>query len=252
MGRVQGKVAIVTGAAQGIGAAYAKALAAEGAKVVTADILPIEAVVAAIAQAGGDALGLRADVADPASVDGMVAATVARFGSVDILVNNAAIFASLQLKPFAEISETEWSAVMNVNVAGMFRCCRAVAPEMRRRQSGKIINISSGTVFAGAQAMLHYVTSKAAVVGLTRSLARELGADNICVNALAPGFTSSEGVVANADFAQPVRDAVASWRCFAREQQPEDLIGPLLFLASSDSDFVTGQTLLVDGGQYTH
>lgn len=252
MGRVQGKVAIVTGAAQGIGAAYAKALAAEGAKVVAADILPTEAVVSAITQAGGDALGLGVDVADTTSVDGMVTVAVTRFGGVDILVNNAAIFASLQLKPFADIPDAEWGAVMDVNVAGMFRCCRAVAPVMRRRQSGKIINISSGTVFAGAQAMLHYVTSKAAVVGLTRSLARELGADNICVNALAPGFTSSEGVVANTGFAQPVRDAVASRRCFAREQKPEDLIGPLLFLASSDSDFVTGQTLLVDGGQYTH
>ncbi len=252
MARLQGKVAIVTGAAQGIGATYARVLAAEGAKVVAADIQATDAVVAEIGGAGGEALGVDCDVGDAASVERMVAAAVDRFGGIDILVNNAAVFASLDLKPFAAISDAEWERVMNVNVAGMFRCCRAVAPQMRERKSGKIINISSGTVFAGSQAMLHYVTSKAAVIGLTRSLARELGPDNICVNALAPGFTSSEGVVANAAFAQPVRETIASMRCFRREQTPEDLVGPLLFLASSDSDFVTGQTLLVDGGHYTH
>lgn len=252
MGKLEAKVAVVTGAAQGIGAAYAKALAAEGARVVVSDILDTAPCVAAIRQADGKAIGAYCDVSNTASVQEMVAKALGEFGKIDILVNNAAIFASLKLKPFTEISDAEWDAVMRVNVGGLFRCARAVVPEMRKQKSGKIINISSGTVFMGAQAMLHYVTSKAAVIGLTRSLAREVGDDNICVNALAPGFTSSEGVVSNDGYAPEIRQMIAGMRCFKREQKPEDLTGALIFLASDASDFVTGQTLLVDGGHYTH
>lgn len=252
MNRLEGKTAIVTGGAQGIGAAYAKALAEEGAAVTVADVLDTGDVVATITSAGGKALGVHADVTDNNSVAAMVAQTVSEFGGVDILVNNAALFADLALKPFMDIPDDEWDKVMDVNIGGLFKCTRAVVPEMRKRNGGKIINISSGTVFMGAAMMLHYVTSKAAVMGFTRSLARELGDDNICVNALAPGFTLSEGVLANESYAPAVQDMIAAMRCFKRGQEPEDLTGSLIFLASRDSDFMTGQTMLIDGGHYVH
>lgn len=252
MNRLKGKTAIVTGGAQGIGAAYAKALAEEGAAVTVSDVLDTGEAVAAITSAGGKALGVNADVTDNNSVADMVAQTVGEFGGVDILVNNAALFANLSLKPFMDIPDDEWDKVMDVNIGGLFKCSRAVVPEMRKQNGGKIINISSGTVFMGAAMMLHYVTSKAAVVGFTRSLARELGNDNICVNALAPGFTVSEGVLANEGYAPAMHEMIAAMRCFKRNQEPEDLTGTLIFLASGDSDFMTGQTILVDGGHFVH
>lgn len=251
MGRLEGRAAIVTGGAQGIGAAYAKGLAAEGASVTVADILDTSDAVGAIENAGGQAIGVNGDVSDTNSVTDMVDATVSAFGKVDILVNNAALFASLDLKPFSAIGDDEWDRVMDVNIGGLFRCARAVVPEMQKNGYGKIINISSGTVFNGAAMMLHYVTSKAAVLGFTRSLAREVGDMGICVNALAPGFTLSEGVEAHEGYA-PVKDMIVGMRAIKRAQMPEDLIGALIFLASSDSDFMTGQTMLVDGGHYTH
>jgi len=252
MGCLDGKVAIVTGAAQGIGAVYAQALASEGAQVVVSDIDDTAVTVSAIQADDGTAMGCSTDVTDEAQVIALVRETVAAFGGVDILVNNAAIFASLALKPFEAISEAEWDAVMNVNVKGLFVCSKAVVPEMRNRGGGKIINISSGTVVNGAAMLLHYVTSKSAVLGFTRSLARELGGDNIAVNALSPGLTSSEGVQDNPAYAQQMMDAVAAQRCFTREQQPQDLIGGLVFLASPASDFMTGQNLLIDGGHYMY
>jgi NAD(P)-dependent dehydrogenase (short-subunit alcohol dehydrogenase family) len=252
MGCLDGRVAIVTGAAQGIGATYAGALAAEGAAVVAADILDASTTAAAITSSGGRCLALETDVADADSVSRMVDATKQEFGRVDVLVNNAAIFASLALKPFEDIPEAEWDAVMGVNVKGLFLCSKAVVPAMRDAGGGKIINISSGTVVNGAAMMLHYVTSKAAVLGFTRSLARELGAHNICVNALSPGLTTSEGVEANPAFVEGVRTAIAQQRCLAREQLPADLVGALIYLASSASDFMTGQNMLVDGGHYMY
>lgn len=252
MKRLDQRVAIVTGAAQGIGAIYAKALANEGAKVVVTDILETDRVAAEIQQAGGNALALKNDVSDARSVSDMVTTTLDHFGRIDILVNNAAMFASLGLKPFEDIPEEEWDQVMSVNVKGLFLCSRSVVAAMRITGGGKIINISSGTVVNGAAMMLHYVTSKAAVLGFTRSLARELGVLNICVNALSPGLTLSEGVKVNPDYADMVIDAVAQQRCISRDQQPADLIGALLFLASSDSDFMTGQNMLVDGGHYMY
>ena len=252
MGRLEGRAAIVTGGAQGIGATYAKGLAAEGAAVTVADILDTGEAVRAIEEAGGKAVGISADVSDSASVAAMVEATTAAFGKVDILVNNAALFASLDLKPFSAISDAEWDKVMDVNIGGLFRCARAVVPEMEKNGYGKIINISSGTVFNGAAMMLHYVTSKAAVLGFTRSLAREVGDMGICVNALAPGFTLSEGVEANEAYVAPIKEMIVGMRAIKRAQMPEDLVGSLVFLASSDSDFMTGQTMLVDGGHYTH
>lgn len=252
MGRLDGKAAIVTGGAQGIGAAYVRALSREGASVAIADLLSGDALAEEVRNGGGRALAVKTDVSDPASVKALTDKCVSEFGAIDILVNNAAIFASLSFKPFLQISDEEWNKVMAVNVGGIFQCCKAVTPHMRAKGGGKIINISSGTVFLGSQMLLHYVTSKAAVIGLTRALARELGPDKICVNAIAPGFTESEGVKANASYGAEVRARVQGVRALARAQAPEDLVGALLFLASDASDFVTGQTLVVDGGHAMH
>jgi NAD(P)-dependent dehydrogenase (short-subunit alcohol dehydrogenase family) len=244
MGRLTGRTVIVTGAAQGIGASYARGIAAEGGSVAIMDVLDPSTIVAEI---GDAAWGGICDVADRRSVAEFVAAVLARFGRVDGLVNNAAIFASLKPKPFEEIDSDEFDRVLQVNVRGIFECVRAVLPAMRAQGYGKIVNISSGTFYKGTPGMAHYVASKGAVIALSRVMARELGRDGICVNAVAPGFTISEGV---RDWeATPGLNAqsIAS-RCLPREQLPEDLNGTITFLLSSDSDFITGQTVAVDGG----
>jgi NAD(P)-dependent dehydrogenase (short-subunit alcohol dehydrogenase family) len=251
MGRLVGQVAIVTGAAQGIGATYAKALAAEGAKVTLADILDTAPVAETIRRNGGDVLPLQGDVTSEPAVKAMVAETLRAFGRIDILVNNAAIFAQLSPKPFEEIPLAEWDKVMLVNVRGSFQCAAAVLPQMRKQRSGKIINIASGTVFRGIPNMAHYVTSKGAVIAMTRALAREVGNDGICVNTLAPGLTASEGLVGTRHWNE-MRDIIINARSLKRDERPEDLIGALIFLASSDSDFMTGQCLVVDGGLVAH
>lgn len=250
--RLAGRVAIVTGAAQGIGASYALALAEQGAAVVCADVLATESIAAEIEQVGGRALAVHADVTSPDSVRKMVAATIQAFGRIDVLVNNAAIFGHIQLKPFEKIESAEWDQLMAVNVRGPFECAKAVAPQMRQQRYGKIINIASGTVFKGTPMMLHYVSSKGAIVAMTRCLARELGNDNICVNTLAPGLTVSANVSANPDWQGAVGAGIIASRAFKRDQLPEDLTGTLVYLASADSDFVTGQVLVVDGGSVTH
>ena len=250
--RVEGRVAIVTGAAQGLGAAFAKVLAAEGAKVCVCDLLDAKPVAEDITKAGGHAIAAHCDVTDPESVRAMVAITLQAFGSVDILVTNAGLFANLALKPLLEIDGAEWDKVMAVNVRGVFECVKAVLPEMRKRGYGKIITIASGTVFKGMPMLLHYVTSKGAVVAMTRCMARELGDDGIRVNALAPGLTMSEGVVKNPAWTGPVVANNVASRAIKRDAVPADMLGTLVYLASADSDFVTGQVLVVDGGSVMH
>jgi NAD(P)-dependent dehydrogenase (short-subunit alcohol dehydrogenase family) len=246
--RLCDKVAIVTGGARGIGAAFCDALAAAGAKIVVADVLDGSAVAARIEAAQGKAIYRETDVASAASVQGLVADTLRAFGTVDILVNNAALFASLHKKPFQEIDGEEWDRVMAVNVRGPFECAKAVAPVMIAKKKGKIVNIASGTVFKGFANMLHYVTSKGAVVSMTRCLARELGPHNICVNAIAPGLTLSEAIATSPEWSGSAGAGTVASRALQREQVPDDLIGTLVYLASEDSNFVTGQTIAVDGG----
>ncbi len=251
MARLEGRVAIVTGAGRGIGADYAKALATEGAKVVVTDIVDTKNTVNIIKQAGGEAIGIHCDVTDPENVKAMVAETVEKFGKLDIIVNNAALFADLDQKSFLEIDEAEWDRVMQVNTRGVFTCVKAAVPEMKKNGYGKIINIASGTVFKGTPMLLHYVSSKGAQVAFTRALAREVGDDGITVNCIAPGLTMSEKVV-NDEQWQAAKDANTNSRAIKREEVPEDLLGAVVFFSSSDSDFITGQTLVVDGGSAMH
>jgi NAD(P)-dependent dehydrogenase (short-subunit alcohol dehydrogenase family) len=245
---MQGKVAIVTGAAQGIGRAIAEGLSAAGARIVIADLQRAEETAAAFP--GG--VGLTVDVASEDDVARMAEETVERCGSIDVLVNNAGLYASLAMRPFDEITLAEWRQVLDVNVASMFLTCRAVVPVMRRQGGGKIVNISSGTPFRGVPYLLHYVTSKGAIVALTRALARELGQDNVLVNCVAPGFTLSAGVEAHPELVEKLRDVSVSARTLQRDQLPEDVVGAVVFLCGPGSDFITGQTLVIDGGQTFH
>ena len=250
--RLVGKVAIVTGGAQGIGASYARGLAAAGASVVIGDLESADAVVKEVRSAGGKAIATRANVVDPASVAAMVELAVKEFGRLDILVNNAGIFTSLRFKPFGEIDSSERVQVMAVNVRGVFECVKAAAPHMARNRYGKIVNIASGTVFKGAPMLLHYVTSKGAVMAMTRSLARELGDAGIRVNTIAPGLIMTDNVAANPSYRGAVVDNNVASRAIKRAASPEDLVGTLVYLCSPESDFVTGQCLVVDGGSVMH
>lgn len=248
MQRLTGKTVIVTGGAQGIGAAYARAIAAEGAQLVIADILDPAPIVNELTEAGHQAIGVKTDVSSLASCEALAARALEAFGSIDVLVNNAAMFASIQRKPFEQITDEEWDKVMAVNVRGPFNCTKAVLPAMKSQRAGKIVNVSSATVFSGTPGMLHYVTSKGAVLAFTRSLAREVGEHGIIVNGIAPGLTMSEGLVAQKDSLQKFSEVAMASRSIKREQIPEDLTGVLLCLISNDSNFMTGQTIVVDGG----
>jgi NAD(P)-dependent dehydrogenase (short-subunit alcohol dehydrogenase family) len=250
--RLKGRVAIVTGGARGLGKDYALRLSEEGARIVVADILDATNVAHEIEKRGGEVMALRTDVADEQSVNDMVHKTIERFGRIDILVNNAAIFADVVKRPFHEMLVEEWDRMMGVNLRGTFLCCKAVYPQMKKQEKGKIINVSSGTVFSGNPYLIHYVTSKGGVIAFTRVLAREVGNDGICVNAVAPGFTISEAIRGNPTFPEQTRTMVAGTRCFKRDEQSEDVTGTVLFLASDDSDFITGQTIVVDGGAVFH
>lgn len=249
---LNGKVAVVTGSARGIGKAIALRLAGEGARIVIADILEGTEVKHEIEQKGGEAIAVITDVSDEESTQGMARNAIEQFGRIDVLVNNAGIFAKLGKKSFHTISAQEWDEVMAINLKGMFLCAKAVYPQMKKQGKGKIINISSSTFFQGVPYFLHYVASKGGIIGLTRALAREIGDDGISVNAVAPGLTLSEAVRGNPMFPEEHLNASAGSRCFKRNEVPEDLTGAILFLASDDSDFVTGQTIVVDGGIIMH
>lgn len=250
--RLKGKVAIVTGGARGLGKAYASRLCEEGAKVVIADILDATKVVQSIAKEEGEVLALFTDVSQEESTQEMAHKTIECFGRIDILINNAAISTTTVMKPFYEISAEEWDEVIRVNLKGLFLCCKAVYPQMKKQGKGKIINISSGTFFKGLPNFIHYVTSKGGIIGFTRALAREVGNDGICVNAISPGYTLTEVLTEKPQYpAKLVREIVDS-RCFKRDELPEDLTGTVVFLASEESDFITGQTIVVDGGSVFH
>lgn len=236
MGRLTGKTAVITGAAQGIGALMAQAMAEHGAQILVTDVQDTSAAVEAITQAGGVAQGMTVDVTNNDDLAAMVE-TAKGMGGLDIMVNNASIFAKLTLKPFFEISDEEFDMIM-----------RAITPTMIKQGGGKVVNIASGTFYYGPPGLSHYTASKGAVIALTRCHARELGEKNIQINAIAPGLTESEGIRSNSGFDMARAPTVAS-RSIKREMLPEDLLGTLLYLASSDSDFVTGQTLNVDGGK---
>jgi NAD(P)-dependent dehydrogenase (short-subunit alcohol dehydrogenase family) len=251
MGKLDGKIAIVTGAASGIGPSYAQGLAAAGAKVMVADVEPGDATVRAIKDAGGEAMSRLCDVSDEAAVAALIHDTEKAFGGVHILVNNAAVFARFVYEPLDQISAADWERAFAVNVRGSYLCVKAALPIMRRQGYGKVINIASGTVFKGVPMMLHYVATKGAVIAMTRSMATELGKDGIRVNAIAPGLTSTDYLKGRNDI-PGVLDNMAQTRAIKRQEDPQDLVGACVFLASPDSDFVTGQCLVVDGGQVLH
>ncbi len=248
MGRLDGKTALITGAGRGIGAVMAKRMAQEGAYVVVTDVLDTKATVEAITAAGGSARGMSVDVTSDENLAAVVETTEKTFGSLDILVNNASIFAALQPKPFMQIDNDEFDKVMTVNARGVHQATKAVVPAMLRAGGGKIVNIASGTFYYGPPGLSHYTASKGAVIALTRCYGRELGDKNIQVNAIAPGLTESEALQGNAGF-DPARGPTVQSRSIKREMLPEDLLGSLMYLITTDSDFVTGQTLNVDGGK---
>jgi len=252
--RLEDRVVIVTGGGHGIGRAYARRLAGEGARVVIAELdgEAGERVAAEIAGAGSESLAIRTDVADKASAEAMASEAVRRFGRIDGLVNNAAVFATVPMSrsPFDEIGIEEWDRMMAVNLRGAWLASCAVIPQMRLQGYGKIVNISSGTALKGASGRIHYVTSKAGILGFTRTLAMEVGSDNICVNCIAPGSTLSEEKPEES--IARMRTRAADARALKRVQTPADLTGAAVFFLSADSDFVTGQTLVVDGGACMH
>jgi NAD(P)-dependent dehydrogenase (short-subunit alcohol dehydrogenase family) len=246
--RLEGKVAIVTGSARGLGRAYALRLAKEGAKIVVADILDGKETVDLVRQQGGDAIYVHTDVTSEESTQDMARKAIEKFERIDILINNAALFATIIKKPFYEIPAQEWDAVMAVNLKGPFLCSKAVYPHMKKQGKGKIVNVSSGVFFKGLPNFLHYAVSKGGNVALTRSLAREVGDANICVNTIAPGYTETDYLKENPQDPSEVTKTIIATRCIKRSETPEDLLGTIVFLASDDTDFVTGQTIVVDGG----
>lgn len=243
---------IVTGGGQGLGRAFCRALAKAGALAVVADldVRKAESVVADIVASGGRACAAEVDVSDASSVDSMVAMVGEQHGPPVGLVNNAAIFSTLALQPFTDIDVEVWNRVLAVNVTGAFLCARAVVPLMAASGYGKIVNISSATVWTGRAGYLHYVTSKAALIGMTRALAAEVGPLGVRVNAVTPGSTKTE--IERETISVGAREAMAAQTALRRVQTPEDLVGAVVFLSSPASDFITGQTLNVDGGFAFH
>lgn len=247
------RVVIITGGGKGIGKIYAQQFAQAGAKVVAADVdeAAAMAVAAEIDGRGEAAMGIRVDICDPASCEGMARTTLDRFGSIDVLINNAAMMSTLPRRSWMEIPPEEWDSVMAVNLRGMFLCCRAVFPTMQARGYGKIVNISSSRIWEGSPNRLHYTTSKAGVVGFTRALSREIGSVGVTVNAVTPGFTLSETQILSSDESYLKQRSYAE-QAIPRAQVPDDLVGAVMFLSSAASDFMTGQTVNVDGGKTMH
>ena len=250
--RCSGKVAIVTGGAMGIGHALVQGLLAEGASVVIADREGAAEAAQALDNAGDSVIGVPCDVSSQSETETMANAALEAFGRIDVLVNNAGVYSSLELKAFEDLDIDEWRRVLDVNVIGQAMATRAVVPAMRRQGGGSIVNVSSGTPFKGVPFMLHYVASKGAVNAMTKALAKELGGADIRVNAVAPGFTLSDGVLENPHQLEKLQDISRQARVLQRDQHPEDIVGAVVFFASQESAFVTGQTLVVDGGAYFH
>jgi NAD(P)-dependent dehydrogenase (short-subunit alcohol dehydrogenase family) len=251
-GTIAGKTAVVTGGAKGIGLAIAEDLARRGAAILIADLTGAEAAAERLRANGHRAVGLKVDVASEADTAALAETGSRELGGIDILVNNAGIYTSLKPRAFEEIDVSEWRRVLDVNTIGVFLCCRAVLPAMKARGGGRIVNISSGVAFKGNPLMAHYVASKGAVVSMTRSLATELGRHNILVNSVAPGFTLSDGVLENQELVEGVRSPSTRSRVLVRDMKPADIVGAVAFFAGADSAFITGQTLVVDGGAYFH
>jgi len=250
--RLKDKVTIITGGGQGIGATFARKMAEEGAKVVIAEIREeqAQAVADEINAKGYEAIAVGTDISREESTNALAKTVSERYGRIDVLINNASVFSTIKMKPFEEISVEEWDGLMGVNLRGTFLCCKAVIPFMKAQKKGKIINISSATVFKGRPYYAHYVTSKAGVIGFTRVLAVELGDWNINVNCLTPGGTKTE--IPRDTVTPEQMQALINSRCIKRVQVPEDLAGAIIFLASEDSDFISGQTINVDGGSFLH
>jgi 3-oxoacyl-[acyl-carrier protein] reductase len=250
---VKDRVVLITGSGQGIGRELVRQFAAAGAIAIVADLSlqNAESVANEIAAAGGRSLALGVDVAKKESVDAMVAAILAEFGRVDVLINNASIFSSLTKRPFEEIPPAEWQKVMEVNVNGVFFCTSSVVKNMRERRFGRVINISSASVHRGTKNYLHYVTSKSALIGMTNSLAREVGADGITVNCIRPGTVATEVAERVANLTAEIRQRNIDLQCIPRTIVPSDLVGLAMFLATPAASFITGQTIACDGG-YTH
>ncbi len=249
-GRLQGKVAIVTGAGGDIGRTICVRYAREGARVLAADLRPelAERTVAALQEVGGEGHALGVDVSHMAGAEALACAALGRWGHIDVLVNVAALFTGLQRKPFYELTDEEWDACQAVNLRGMWLCCKAVFPTMRQQGAGRIVNMASVVAFWGAPLFLHYVTSKAGVIGLTRALAHEVGEYGITVNAVAPDLTLTSGALSMVS--REWIEQRGQEGAIRRVERPDDLVGAFVFLASDASAFITGQTLVVDGGRF--
>ena len=250
--QLSNKVAVVTGGAMGIGYAICEHLAEEGARIVVADRANAGQAAEKLKSRGFDAIGVDADVSSESDTENVAAAALEAYGTLDVLVNNAAIFSTIQQKPFEQLSVQDWRSILDVNVIGQFLCCRAVLPAFRKQGGGRIINISSGVAFKGNPNMLHYVATKGAVVSMTRAMATELGEDNVLINSVAPGFTLSEGVLKNPELAERSSKFSIKGRALRRDMLPNDVVGAVAFFAGPGSSFITGQTLVVDGGAYFH